>query len=457
MEVDCAAPSSRNLLFVSHANPEDNEFALWISLQLAQLGYPVWCDLTRLLGGESFWDEAEDAIRSGAAKFLYVLSRASNEKQGVKDELHTAKSVQRSTGIENFIIPLAIDDLRPANYNIAIQRLNAIFFRPSWASGLAQLLDVLERDGVKKCANFAATPVSEWWKSRFPVSAGIVDEPEQLVSNWYPLDPLPPLFFHRTQHERGLSRLVRSQRFPAVLHKDEIVTFAPESDFDPVVRGKIRSTAQALLWTSATSDRLGGPGHERRTVMDLLRQAWRCFLASRELPTYSFARQNAAMYFRDGMLEDDRVQFVRKGKAARRKVIGYKTISRAEETHRVRYWHFGLEARPALEPQPCFIMKPHVLFSDDKQNIWESKPRLHRARRSHCRGWWNDLWRDLVMGSVQYLAGDGEAVLLPLSSELEARVSASPIFVRSPFSYDDSLAKHSLEESDDDHDREAHE
>jgi hypothetical protein len=53
----------RDMLFVSHANAEDNEFAFWISLQLAKQGYAVWCDLTKLLGGETFWSDIEHAVR----------------------------------------------------------------------------------------------------------------------------------------------------------------------------------------------------------------------------------------------------------------------------------------------------------------------------------------------------------------------------------------------------------
>ena len=53
------------MLFISHANPEDNEFAQWLALQLAKCGYPVWCDLTKLLGGETFWSDIEEALRTG--------------------------------------------------------------------------------------------------------------------------------------------------------------------------------------------------------------------------------------------------------------------------------------------------------------------------------------------------------------------------------------------------------
>ncbi len=81
------------MVFVSHANPEDNDFSQWLSLQLAKEGYPVWCDLTSLLGGEDFWSDIEDAIRYGTSKFLYVLSRDSNQKTGPLQELALALAV----------------------------------------------------------------------------------------------------------------------------------------------------------------------------------------------------------------------------------------------------------------------------------------------------------------------------------------------------------------------------
>ena len=53
----------RSVVLVSHANPEDNPFARWLSLKLAALGYNVWSDVTKLLGGEDFWQEIEAIIR----------------------------------------------------------------------------------------------------------------------------------------------------------------------------------------------------------------------------------------------------------------------------------------------------------------------------------------------------------------------------------------------------------
>jgi TIR domain len=177
----------RDMLFLSHANREDNEFTQWLALQLAHSGYPVWCDLTKLLGGEDFWKDAEQAIRARTVKFLYVLSRTSNAKDGPLQELTVAKNVARDLELHDFIIPLLIDDLAHKEINIQLARLNAISFRPGWAPGLANLLAKLEKDHIAKSEKFSPDAVTEWWRTNFSAGAGVSDEPEQYLSSWFPI------------------------------------------------------------------------------------------------------------------------------------------------------------------------------------------------------------------------------------------------------------------------------
>lgn len=58
-----AVATSKDVVFISHANPEDNEFTHWLSLKLASLGYHVWSDVTRLHGGEDFWRDIHWHLR----------------------------------------------------------------------------------------------------------------------------------------------------------------------------------------------------------------------------------------------------------------------------------------------------------------------------------------------------------------------------------------------------------
>src|ERR1044072_1616637 len=128
---------TRDVVFVSHANPEDNDFALWVSLRLAAEGYAVWCDLTELLGGEDFWKDIQNVLETRTAKFLFVTSDTSTVKDGVLQELTVAKRVAKTNNLSDFVIPLQIDQCQT---NIEISRINYIPFNESWAAGLAQLL-----------------------------------------------------------------------------------------------------------------------------------------------------------------------------------------------------------------------------------------------------------------------------------------------------------------------------
>jgi hypothetical protein len=112
---------------------------------------------------------------------------------------------------------------------------------------------------------------------------------------------------------------------------------------------------------------------------------------------------------------------------------------------RGRHWHFGFSADVQLGPVLAYIIRPHVLFSDDGKNIWSSTDRLHRARRSVCRNWWNDRWRDLILASMYWLAQkqDEDELVITLSPDVNLRVLIKPITFESPISYDESSASES--------------
>ena len=65
--------SIKQTIFISHANPEDNEFTRWLGAELTLAGYAVWYDLDRLRGGDVFWDKVENVIREEAIRFIAVI------------------------------------------------------------------------------------------------------------------------------------------------------------------------------------------------------------------------------------------------------------------------------------------------------------------------------------------------------------------------------------------------
>src|SRR3954452_9550925 len=95
-------PSERTTVFVTHAAPDDNEFALWLSSKLVIAGYRIWIDRRRLRGGADFWDEIERVLRNEAVKQIVVFSKNIG-KPGVKKELAIGDVMRRKLGDPNFM------------------------------------------------------------------------------------------------------------------------------------------------------------------------------------------------------------------------------------------------------------------------------------------------------------------------------------------------------------------
>ena len=231
-ETSIAPVLKRDLIFISHANPEDNGFSRWLALQLAKEGYPVWCDLTNYLGGEDCWKDADKAIKERTCKFLFVLSRTSNDKAGVLKELMVAENVVKKHQFTDFIIPLKVDDLAHDEINIQLARLKTVSFEEGWAAGLDGLLKKLERDQVAKNDAYSASAVASWWRSNFSASEGVQNKPEECLSNWFPLMDLPEtIYLHSlTRGENGIGPIdfPAELPFPGIKHGVNILSFAKD-------------------------------------------------------------------------------------------------------------------------------------------------------------------------------------------------------------------------------------
>lgn len=436
--------SSRNMLFVSHANPEDNTFTMWLALRLAREGYPVWCDLTKLLGGETFWRDIEIAVRARTAKFLFVLSRSSNAKDGALNELDLAVGVERRDKLADFVIPLRIDDLSHGDINIQIRRKNAIDFSHSWATGLVRLLEKLSEHRVPTDSRFAPTALNEWWRQSHSGNDLLIDEPDSHLSNWFPIEELPAgIYVHTLRSDSELRGSAWTLAQPAHRIGEYIVSFAPRSDFDGLVSASSQIALDHALERNDSSLPLTARQFRNSTV-HLLRLAWDRVVAQRGLPTQSLSRKRSACYFAQGTLKGSRVSFtLPDGFSGSRILAGYKTVWSAASRKKVRrYWHYGMSADARLSPHPVIILNAHVFFSDDGRAIWDSAKRLHTARRSLGGGWWNDDWRDRLLAATAWIADGEDYIALPVSSTDSIRMSRAPVTFDSALSYRDNFARH---------------
>lgn len=190
-------PSRRRLLFLSHATPQDNDFAKWLATQLAIAGYEVWCDITQLLGGERFWTDITNAIDGYAFRFLFASTVESNRKPGTLRELCLALEAQKKHGIEDFVVPLKVDQLPFASTQESIRDLNFVRFDQNWAAGLSQLLALLDRENAPKSPAASPACVTEWHRRSLDSRRQIVVSNNRYFSNWFRLRLPKHLCVHR--------------------------------------------------------------------------------------------------------------------------------------------------------------------------------------------------------------------------------------------------------------------
>lgn len=430
---------ARDTLLLSHANPEDNELTLWLALQLANQGYRVWCDLTKLLGGEVFWDNIEDVIKTRAAKVLYVLSRTSNAKDGPLKELHFAQGVAKKEKLKDFVIPLHIDDLAHSEITIEITRLNTVPFAKSWGTGLAKLLDKLEEDKVPKDPKFNRTAVNDWWRTQFSARQGLRKEPEEYLSNWFPVELPTHIYFHSLSRKSiGVLEVPATLPYPAVQDGTFLITFAEAADFE----GKLG--AEMYIAEASKPLEVGCLLAEPKSIFGkhlfhLLRMAWEQMLQERKLPIYVLANNAKCFYFPKDRVPNDKVFFTGvDGERTYRAMVGYATRTNPTTGVSVkRYWHYAVQARPLVHPTFAYIFKSHVLFTNDGATIWESKKKLASARRSQCKSWWNDEWRDRMLAAATYLCDGASEITLALGSKQNLTMPPTPLPFCSPVSYTD--------------------
>jgi TIR domain len=404
--------TSRELIFVSHANPEDNEIAIWISARLAAYGYQVWSDVTRLIGGEVIWDTIEQAIRQRAAKVIVLLSKRGHQKPGLLDEVNVAVATERAEGLSRFVIPIRIDDLPFTAVRANLARKNVIDGSVNLADALRAVLKVLKDDGV-------------------PQRDRVLD-----VSDWTSNPTLPSgdtqwdlLFENRIEIKRWPSAIrkfwsgVASADLPFINQSVSSgnVTFESWSNVSRSFGGQVQKVGETLLavgdWPASNDLVFSDRGEMRRALASLARQAWDRYCASIGMSSYPLANRSLCWFLKNNAQTGNRVRFKDHQGVERTKALSGRSPRRSV------YWHFAIEARPNIGDGSLRLV-PHVLFSDDGITPIPGADRQHSLRRGFCRSWWNARWRDLLIAILAHMSRGDDSIRLPVSEADAITVSA---------------------------------
>lgn len=169
---------ARDHLFISYAW-EDQTFARWLALRLTAEGYKVWIDQFKLLGGESWPLDIDQAIKTRTFRVLGLLSKHSVAKSNPLKERTLALNIAKKPGMKGFLIPLNVDGLTATELDWLTSDITFIPFSASWANGLAQLLKLLDREQCPKGAG-SGREIASRIAATFET---VVERDETLTSN----------------------------------------------------------------------------------------------------------------------------------------------------------------------------------------------------------------------------------------------------------------------------------
>ena len=426
---------ARDAIFISHANPEDNAFTVWLGARLTAAGYEVWADVLRLRGGQDWQRPLEDALRHRACKVLLVGTEHGVQKQGVRNEIQIAHSVSRTIGDGEFVIPLRLTNF---DAPFLIAHAQYIDFKRNWADGLAELLATLEdAESVPRKRDSVSETMDYWKQVHLRHAQSLTPTPESLVTNWLSIAQLPEtLYLYDFDGSITLGhaqRKMNSSPRPIVPFRRGFLAFCPIHDlqdhFEPSLPLKIvdRIATSAFLdeaWPDQRIERFDA--HNR--FADLLRRAMELTLRARILSPYEMAGGQQAWWGALGTVPPQQIAFSwGSGLTGRRQIIGY------SKTRRL-HWHYGITPKPRVFPFPHVRFVNRVLFTEDGRTPLDNPERMHRLRRSFTRSWRNAKWRGMLLAFLHWLSDGDTRLVVPVGSKTAFSLRLPPVTVDAPVS-----------------------
>jgi len=427
--------SERRLIFISHANPEDNAFAQWLALKLAQHGYLVWCDVIKLIGGEPFWANIEEAIQQHAIKVLFCGSEKSVLKKGVIREVELALKARKPE--ENFLVPMKVDSVAFGAFPFQISdTTNIVRFDQGWIGGLTAILKLLKRDLVPVSNPNGSEVVNAWWRIHHSVKEGVSEAEERHWSNIFPVLNKPDsIWYYPCQVEPDRPEVWKKIETPFEVHERGIFCFASPS----VIEEKLSSfgcllnkarefSLDDLLQQGSGETPCILPHEAGKRVQSILRQAFNQKAVARGLHYYQLTNRARCYWPEKGFAPQDKIGFIGMDqKRLERQLVGYMAYGAKVDGERKRLnWHYAMQFRSYLRPFWSVVLKSHIIFTEDGKTPIESKARQHRLRRKQARNWWNDDWRDRTLAMATYLSEGKDSIRIPLSTEEEWSIPTKP-------------------------------
>jgi hypothetical protein len=406
----------RDVVFISHATPQDNDFVKWLGARLIGLGYNVWADVFELKGGTPFWNTIEEAITIRAIKVIFVASTESvkPDRKGVRDELAAADITGRRLKDAAFIIPVRLDKVDFGSFPIQLLQLNALDFSSGWGGMLVGLVETLEKANVPTDRGRIDERMA-CWKERTGRDVPKVEAgPELLLTNLLPIAALPTQinFYEFNGPNTEINKALDATGIPYSRHQRLVLSFGAIDEFQADL--PLQFTLKLDRRVETERFLKGRQGNEtapewfdaRNMMTFLLRRHVERFLESKGIKAHDTSR-GLAFYFPLDLIPDGKVRYrTPDGKQTWKKVTG-----RSDKLQ--LNWHLSMLVNIDLGPPGFIRFKPYICFSEGTGKPIDDPKRVSGIRRRFCKSWWNRHWRQLYQAFIAFLGG-GEEILIEL-------------------------------------------
>jgi len=432
--LDVTAQAVRDTIFLIKASPIDDEFVLWLAPKLEAEGYRVFADILTLQPGDRWRRQINQALQYRAAKVLLVWRDATLADQHVQDDLDIALEVAKEIDDPRFIIPLRLEQGKKVK---GLGDAVPVDFVRGWGEGVTLLLDALQKQKVPRTAG--ATVIDPNWEIfRRRGAVPLVEEPERLTSNWLRAAEAPDVirYFESTgaAESRLLDRAIEEFRYPCALQGSGFITFADQSEIDAAFasagRFKLKHEIPLLDFVDNGFSTLG---IERQVasnlVIAMIKKAWLLFCREKGFVEYHYSN---AVGFHASSAQAPTGQRIPWGRQGTRRSSMLRNVAKGH------IWQFGVTAMPYFWPFWHLKLKARVLFSVDNNTPTgldiDDARKLHRLRRSICKGWRNKQWHGRMLAFLELLSGESANIRLALAANAELVIEAAPMLFTSPVS-----------------------
>ena len=414
--------TKRDHLFISSVDA-DGAFADWLTRKLTAEGYLVWSERFQLLGGETYPNDIDDAIKNRTFRFLGLYSQTSLTHQEVMRQRSLALNV-RSERNQDFLIPLNVDNVDLAQLDHVTKTLKFIPFQYNWAEGLKQLLEKLESiDCPRSLPNGKRIAAEAFLKNDVRL-----DEKETLFSNCLRIQQIPQVIYRfkvpRQMSEKELDKLRFEWSYREVdpytflsLHKPPI---SASKEYGLIEKG-------GALWVDPKVEKIHGIWIPN-LVSELIQKALivKCYQKGLQ-----YCPTTKLLYFPSDLVSNNRLNFTRPDSGSETYAAASGKRKHQSGSEYLYFLAPVFSVRQDLFDDFTILIRIRVRLSDTKGQPFSDKRMIVSRRKHLCKNWWNKDWFNRTLAVSQFLA-DGDKITIGESEEAQIIIDATPFCMNAP-------------------------